>query len=115
MSGGVQERPLHRVPRPWNLQLLRKRLQLLACHDRAERDVQEAHAVHAEGRGAAHARQPVPGVPAEDMTEPAAAASRMVLLPPPPLLLTATSSRNVARVPHCPCENHKVPDRNLPD
>lgn len=40
MSGGVQERPLHRVPRPWNLQLLRKRLQLLACHDRAERDVQ---------------------------------------------------------------------------
>lgn len=40
LSGRVQKRPLHRVPRPRDLQLLCKRLQLLACHDRKRPDVQ---------------------------------------------------------------------------
>ena len=77
---------------------------------------QEAHAVHAEGRGAAHAHQPLPSMHAEDIAEPARSCVTTWCYPSYPLLLlTATSPRNVARVPHCPYENRTVPDRGLPD
>lgn len=43
---------------------------------RVDADVvlQEAHAVHLEGRGASHARQPLPSVHEKNITTPASAA-----------------------------------------
>lgn len=87
---------------------LRECLQLLARHHREKRDVQEAHAVHLEGRGAAHARQPLPSVHEKNIVMlPSAAVttwcySLLVLLSPPVVLLTATNPRIISYVPHCP-------------
>lgn len=39
LSGGIPQRSVHRVSRPWNLQLLRQLLQLLAGHHWRQRDV----------------------------------------------------------------------------
>ena len=42
--------------------------------DDADVVLQEAHAIHLEGRGASHARQPLPSVHEKNITTPASAA-----------------------------------------